>query len=204
LKTKSKPKSKVEKLNFTHKQLPKSMKILTYPNPVLDKVAQSVKFPLSQETCDLIRNMYKFVQKKGVGLAAPQVGVGLQICIINMSDDKAIAKKFKNPDFVMINPQIIFESEVKSLMIEGCLSFPEEFWKILRSANITTKFETISNWKEFLRGDKPIIKKQTVMSKEWLARVILHEVDHLNGKLFINMGGEKLPPEKVSNEKIVN
>lgn len=180
------------------------MKILTYPNTILDQVAKTVEFPLSGEVCDLIRNMYKFVQKKGVGLAAPQVGQSLRICIINLSEDKALSKKYKNPDFVMINPEIIFESELKALMIEGCLSFPDEFWKIWRSSNIGVKFETISNWQSFLKGEKPKIKTQTLMSKSWLARVILHEVDHLNGRLFINMKGEKLPPEKLENEKIVD
>ena len=179
------------------------MKILTYPNPILDQVAAKVNLPLSLENQNLIRQMHKFVQKKGVGLAAPQIGGSLQMCIINLSDDQSLAKKYKTPDFVMINPQIIFESQVKSLMVEGCLSFPGEYWKIWRSANITASFDTIYNWKEFLNGATPIMKKQkNLVAKEWLARVILHEVDHLAGKLFINMNGEKLPPE--TDEKIID
>jgi peptide deformylase len=182
------------------------MQIITYPNPILEKPASKVKLPLDKETQNLIREMYKFVQKKGVGLAAPQVGKSLQICIINLSEDKALAKKYKTPDFVMINPEIIFESQLKSLMVEGCLSFPEEFWQIWRSANITAVFDTISNWREFINGAEPIIKKQkNFVAKEWLARVILHEVDHLNGKLFINMKGKKLPKDELdSNHKIVD
>ena len=179
------------------------MKILTYPNPILDQVAAKVNLPLSLENQNLIRQMHKFVQKKGVGLAAPQIGESFQMCIINLSDDQSLAKKYKTPDFVMINPQIIFESQVKSLMVEGCLSFPGEYWKIWRSANITASFDTIYNWQEFLNGATPIMKKQkNLVAKEWLARVILHEVDHLAGKLFINMNGEKLPPE--TDEKIID
>ncbi len=180
------------------------MKIITYPNSILDQIAKTVEFPLSDEVCDLIRNMHRFVQKKGVGLAAPQVGTSLRICIINLSEDKILAKKYKNPDFVMINPEIIFESELKSLMIEGCLSFPEEFWKIWRSANIGVKFESVANWQQFLKGEKPKIKTQTLMSRSWLARVILHEVDHLKGRLFIDMKGEKMSPGEENNEKIID
>ncbi len=181
------------------------MQILTYPNPILDQITAKVKLPLSVENQALIRQMYDFVQKKGVGLAAPQIGKLLQICIINLSDDKILAKKYKTPDFVMINPEIIFQSQLQALMVEGCLSFPDDYWKIWRSANITVSFETIYNWQEFLKGSAPILKKQkNFVAKEWLARVILHEVDHLNGKLFINMKGEKLAKSELENEKIVN
>jgi peptide deformylase len=160
-------------------------KIVTYPNPILDQQAEAVTFPLNQSTTELIDGMWEVVKKLGVGLAAPQVGVSKQICLVHLSK----SEKGKNSkDIVMINPNIIFKSELESEMIEGCLSFPEEYWKIWRPTNVVVEYQNIKG------------KKQTLRAGGWLARVVLHEVDHLNGKIFTKMGGTKIENKDLQNE----
>lgn len=165
------------------------LEIITYPNPILDLQAATIKFPLSSEDKILIASMWETVDTKGVGLAAPQVSVSKQICIICL-DPEMIPKnqKIKN-NFVMINPEITFMSQVKANIIEGCLSFPEQYYKINRPSNIIVKFQNEKGKWEFVKAGG------------WLSRVIQHEVDHLSGKLFINMGGEKIETGDIKNRK---
>lgn len=179
--------------------------IVTYPNPVLDQVAPDVKLPLTKEIETLIRQMYQTVEGKGVGLAAPQVGVSLQLCIIKL-DPEMVKKKFKDLEFVMINPKIKFYSELQSQMVEGCLSFPNQFYQIWRPSNITVEFETIKNFKEFIadKSVKPVVIKKVLNANDWVSRVIQHEIDHLNGKLFINLGGKKIQDDEKDQHQIVD
>jgi len=165
------------------------LKILTYPAQTLIKKADKLEFPLDVNTKDLIKKMWATVKRQGIGLAAPQVGVGKQICIIKLSEDEALAKDFKQADFLMINPRITFYSKIANEMVEGCLSFPGEFYKIVRPANIIVEFFDEQG------------KKNTLRAKSWLSRVIQHEVDHLNGNLFINQGGTKLELEDIKNQE---
>jgi peptide deformylase len=159
--------------------------IVTYPNPILEAKAQEVVFPLDGETKTLIKNMWKTVRGIGVGLAAPQVGVSKQICLIHLSE---VEKGKQAQDFIMINPKIIFFSELEAEMVEGCLSFPDEFWKIWRPANIIVEFQSESG------------KLQKIKANGWLSRVIQHEIDHLNGDIFIKKGGEKIKKDDLSHE----
>jgi peptide deformylase len=182
------------------------MKILTYPNPILDLASEIVKVPLSENELVLIKEMYKTVEEIGVGLAAPQVGVNKQILIINMGKDKDLRKQVKTPNFVVINPSIYFKSDIEAEMVEGCLSFPDEFWQIWRPANVGVEYTTISNFTDFLvnNNTRPVYKKQKVIVKGWLSRILQHEIDHLNGKLFTQMGGKKRAKEKLKKETIVD
>jgi peptide deformylase len=165
--------------------------IITYPNPVLDLQAEEVKFPLDKATKTLIKNMWDTVKDQGVGLAAPQVGVSKQICIIHLNEDIR-GKGHKELDFVMINPKITFYSQLEHNMVEGCLSFPDQFYEIWRPANITVEYMDEKGKKKILKG------------KDWLSRVIQHEVDHLQGKLFINMGGKKITENDIKNKHVVD
>jgi peptide deformylase len=159
--------------------------IVTYPNPILEAKAQEVVFPLNGETKTLIKNMWKTVRGIGVGLAAPQVGVSKQICLIHLSE---VEKGKQAQDFIMINPKITFFSELEAEMIEGCLSFPDEFWKIWRPANIIVEFQSENG------------KPQKIKANGWLSRVIQHEIDHLNGDIFIKKGGEKIAKDSLNHE----
>ncbi|MBC7406275.1 MAG: peptide deformylase [Candidatus Parcubacteria bacterium] len=177
------------------------MKILTYPSPILTQIAKSVKLPLSSSDLDLVKNMWQTVQGIGVGLAAPQVGASLQLFIVRLSQDKDLAKKLKESDFIVINPKITFYSQNKVSMIEGCLSFPSEYWDIVRSEIIQLEYDTIKNLKEVITKDaKPVYQKsKKLLAKGWLSRVIQHEYDHLSGKVFIKAGGKKLSKKDLAN-----
>jgi peptide deformylase len=177
------------------------MKILTYPNPILTNKSSEVDLPLSKEDEKVVRKMFEIVKGIGVGLAAPQIGINKRYFIVHLSEDESLTKLKKNsPDFVVINPKILFQSEVESQMIEGCLSFPEEYWKIWRSSNVQVEFTTISNQNDFIDGKDPKYKKEKFMAKDWLARIFLHEYDHLDGKLFIKRGGIKIKKEDLDDE----
>jgi peptide deformylase len=181
------------------------MKIITYPNPILENKSKEVEIPLKKEDIDLIVKMWQTVKDKGIGLAAPQVGVNKQICIIHL-DPELADKKDKKLDFVMINPKIIFYSKIESEMVEGCLSFPEEYWQINRPSNIIVEYTTITNFLDLIKTPdiKPILKTTNLKAKNWMARVIQHEVDHLNGRLFINLGGKKLKTEDLKGRTVID
>ena len=170
------------------------LKVVTYPNPILEQKSAKVTLPLTKEEEDIVRHMYEVVQGQGIGLAAPQVGVSKQLLLVNLSSDPELAKTSRYPDMLVINPEITFFSQMESLMVEGCLSFPGEYWEIWRPANITAEFVIMANFVDWIKDPviTPIYKKHQMKAKEWMSRVLQHEFDHLDGKLFIKRGGRKL------------
>ena len=143
-------------------------KIFKYPSPVLRKKAEKVtEFDeeLSQLINDMAETMY---DAPGVGLAAPQIAISRQIVVIDIS-----AKDEENQLIVLINPEIITE-EGSQVDEEGCLSVVDLTAKVKRFARIKVKAcDLKGNCFEF-------------EAEEWFARVIQHEIDHLNGILFID------------------
>ncbi len=141
------------------------MKIITGENnPLLRQKSKPVK-KLDQEIFLLIEKMKKIVlEKEALGLAAIQVGVPLQIIVCKTEKD------FK----VFINPEIIKTSKEKESFIEGCLSLPNYYGEVVRPKTIVIK--AINE-----NGEKIKLKAYGL-----LARVIQHEIDHLNGVLFID------------------
>ena len=115
---------------------------------------------------DMIETMHKY---NGVGLAAVQVGVLKRVIVIDLYDDKG--------PITMINP-VITKTKGEQEVEEGCLSFPNEFAKVVRPAEV---------WAEYTDRNG---KKIKINAKELLAQAICHEVDHLNGEVFI----EKIIP----------
>ena len=111
---------------------------------------------------DMIDTMHKY---NGVGLAAVQVGVLKRLVVIDLYDD--------NGPIVMINPEII-KTKGEQEVDEGCLSFPNEFAKVIRPAEVVA---------EYIARDG---KRMRVKAKELLAQAIAHEVDHLNVEVFID------------------
>lgn len=146
--------------------------ILTEPNPVLRQKSRSVtpadfndpKFK------SLIGNLIETMRARdGVGMAAPQVGAPLRLCVIikEYTDDKS-------KDLVLINPVWTKKSILRSSDEEGCLSVPEVFGKVMRYRKIRVKASD-ENGKEI-----------SFEAKDFFARIIQHEVDHLDGILFID------------------
>ena len=111
---------------------------------------------------DMIETMYKY---NGVGLAAVQVGVLKRLVVIDIYDD--------NGPIVMINP-VIIKTKGEQEVEEGCLSFPNKFAKVIRPTEVTAEYTDRDG------------KRMRVKAKELLAQAICHELDHLNGELFID------------------
>ena len=143
-------------------------KIITYPHPVLrQKTAAVTDFDdnLRQLIDEMAETMYA---APGVGLAANQIGVSLQVVVIDTSEDSEERKHW-----VLVNPKII-EGEGSQVGEEGCLSVIDYSADVKRFRKITVRALDIEgNEEEFEAEDR-------------FARIIQHEVDHLNGVLFID------------------
>lgn len=112
-------------------------------------------------------------KEAGLGLAAPQVGQNLRLVLVRLN--------FETPNeliLALINPEIISFSKEIVLGEEGCLSLPKMWGQVLRSCEITVKFQN-------LKG-----KSQTLKFTNLNARIIQHEVDHLDGILFIDRAAQ--------------
>ncbi len=143
------------------------LKIVKYPDPILSRPGEPVT-EFDAELRQLIADMFETTYaEKGIGLAAPQVGVSKRLTVIDLSLGKDPKGKL-----VLINPEIIF-SEGKVYEEEGCLSFPEIREKVVRHAKVRIRAQD-ENGKWFeMDGD------------DLLSRCLQHEIDHLDGMLFI-------------------
>ena len=140
--------------------------ILHYPDPRLRRKAEPVTVvdaSIRALADDMLETMY---QAPGIGLAAIQVNVAKQIIVIDISEDKS-------SPLVLINPQIV-SRRGKADREEGCLSVPEIFEPVTRAAEISVRY---------LDRDG---QEKELQAHELLATCIQHELDHLQGKLFID------------------
>jgi peptide deformylase len=137
-------------------------------NPVLRQRCQTVK-EINKDLLGLIKKMQETlaVCENGIGLAAPQVGYNLRLFVI--SPDLALDGKV-----VFINPEITQSSPKKIIEEEGCLSLPGDWQELARCEKVTIKAMDENGLKFKLRA------------KGLLARLMQHEVDHLNGILFVD------------------
>ncbi|MBT3240977.1 MAG: peptide deformylase [Chloroflexi bacterium] len=146
--------------------------IITIPNEVLKKKAKKVT-DFGKDFQTLIDDMIETMRDApGVGLAAPQVNILQRLIVVEYGDeeDETVDPKL----FVMINPEITRESEDNLIGMEGCLSIPNYFGDVERAYAVTVKAKNRHG------------KNMKVKAKGWLARIIQHEIDHLNGVLFID------------------
>ena len=141
--------------------------IVKYPDPILQRPTELVT-EFNEELRTLVDDMFESMYAaKGIGLAAPQIGVGKRLTVIDLSNQE-------NPDekIVLINPEVI-ETKGRQYEEEGCLSLPEIREKVVRAARVKVRAQNLDGeWFE-LDGE------------ELLARAFLHEIDHLDGVLFI-------------------
>lgn len=152
----------------------KNLRILIYPNEKLRKKCALVDLekdlPNIQKLIDLMFQTMKFFG--GIGLSAPQIGVGFQVCVVDLQDGSTLPHAFINPKIVQ------FEGKVESE--EGCLSFPGMRGHVERFSKIEVEYYNYNG------------SKQTLVAEGLLAICLQHEIDHLSGILFI---------DKVSNLK---
>lgn len=144
------------------------IEITTYGNPVLREKAEKI-----DEINDEIKNIAKKLEKRlesenGIGLAAPQIGISKRIFTVDLTKAEMDKKT------TLINPKIIYKSTEVTDYEEGCLSIPEVWGKVIRPSSIKIKGTLINGRTIVLEADG------------LFARVLQHEFDHLDGKLFID------------------
>jgi peptide deformylase len=141
--------------------------IVKYGDPVLQQEGEDVN-NIDGQLAEFIGNMFETMyEAKGVGLAAPQVALSKQLFVMDVSAGKEAKDRI-----VCINPQII-ETKGKVISEEGCLSFPGVYFEVERPESVTVSAIGLDG-KEF-----------TFEVNGLAARCVLHETDHINGKLFI-------------------
>ena len=163
------------------------LRITQYGEPILRKVGEPItEFDeaLAELAKDMVDTMY---EEEGIGLAAQQVDRALQICVIDVRPPEGVEVPFnynydgKQPplDLIMpmaiVNPKVTIIDKTEDVYEEGCLSFPGVNGKVDRPIGIRCEFQDTE-------GNSHVIEADGL-----LGRCILHEVDHLNGKLFIDL-----------------
>jgi peptide deformylase len=142
--------------------------IVKYPDPVLSKKGAPVT-EFGPELAQFVEEMWaSMYAAHGIGLAAPQIGVSKRITVIDVS-----FKERPDERLVLINPEIIAR-EGKQFEEEGCLSLPEIREKVQRAARVKVRAQDVNG--EFFEAE----------GEELLARAMQHEIDHLDGVLFID------------------
>jgi len=150
------------------------LKIVTAGDSVLRKIAEPVK-KIDKRLIRLLNNMNDTMKNaEGVGLAAPQVGVSKRVVVIDVGEGGS---------YEMINP-VITKREGTMTCTEGCLSVPEYYGEVERSAMVECEFTNRYG------------ERMLVSASELLANAIQHELDHLDGVLFIDKAKSIVPREK--------
>lgn len=155
--------------------------IVSIPEQVLRKKARKVT-EFGSDLQNLIDGMVETMrQAPGVGLAAPQVNVSSRVIVVEFGDeeDEEAPKRL----YTLVNPEIIRASTEKEMGIEGCLSIPDFIGEVERNSAVTIKAQN-------RRGQSVRIK-----ADGWLARIFQHEIDHLEGVLFIDRADRVWKPE---------
>jgi peptide deformylase len=143
--------------------------IVKYGQPVLEKKAAPVTEFDTPELHKLVEDMFESMYAaRGVGLAAPQIGIGKRIAVIDISSGEEPEKKL-----VLINPEIVGEDGTQTGE-EGCLSLPTFREVVTRPRKVTVRAQDVHG------------KIFEMSGEDLLARAFLHETDHLNGRLYIS------------------
>jgi peptide deformylase len=145
------------------------LNIRIVPDPVLREICAPVKLidaATKRRAEDMLETMY---HAPGIGLAAPQVGILERMLVVDIASEDEEKKPF-----CLINPEIIWKSDALSVYKEGCLSIPDQYADVTRPAEIKVRFETPNGTTDELHATG------------LLSTCIQHEMDHLNGVLFID------------------
>lgn len=145
------------------------LKLYEYPHPVLKQKTEKVEkvdAKIQKLLDDMLETMYA---SNGCGLAAPQIGVSKKIVVVDIAHEDEEA----NPIY-MVNPEIIWKSEEKVCGEEGCLSVPGQRADVERHASVKVKYLDYNG------------KEQAMLAEDFLAIAIQHELDHLDGVLYID------------------
>ena len=145
------------------------LRILIAPHPALRRKARAVAAADAPAVRDLIpRMLATMYAAPGIGLAAPQVGVGLRLAVIDLQREE------RREPIVLINPEIVRASAETETREEGCLSLPDQYADVTRPRAVTVRFEG------------PDGVRREILAEGLMARCLQHEIDHLDGVLFID------------------
>ena len=140
-----------------------------YGDPVLRRRASEVAVPFVQPLDDLIRDMFDTMEaENGIGLAAPQIGVSERIMVLRVPRHDGT-----NDELVLVNP-VFLETSGSDVATEGCLSVPGITEDVKRAARVV------------VRGSRPDGSAVDLEAGDLLARALQHEMDHLDGVLFVD------------------
>lgn len=145
------------------------LKVYEYPHPVLKKKAEKVAAvddEMRKFLDDMLETMYA---ENGCGLAAPQVGVSQRVVVIDIAHEG----EEPNPMY-MVNPEIVWKSEETEICEEGCLSLPSLRAEVERPASVKVKYLDYNG------------QESELLAEEFLAVAVQHELDHLDGVLYID------------------
>lgn len=132
---------------------------------ILSKRAREIEV-IDDKIKELAKDMFDTMHKfEGVGLAGPQVGILKRIIVIDLYED--------GQQYALINPKIISQKG-EQIVDEGCLSFPNQFAKVRRAKEVVVEALNLDG------------KKVKIKGKDLLAQALQHEIDHLNGEVFVN------------------
>ncbi|UKJ73559.1 peptide deformylase [Azospirillum brasilense] len=143
--------------------------ILVAPHPVLKQKAKPVEkvdARIAKLMDDMVETMYA---AKGIGLAAPQIGILERVIVVDVHD-----KDEKPNPIRLANPEIVWKSDETSVCEEGCLSVPDQYAEVTRPSSVRVRYLDETNEMREIEADG------------MLATCIQHEIDHLNGVLFVD------------------
>ncbi len=162
--------------------------IVKFPVPSLRLKAKPVQV-FDKELQSLIDDMFETMQAApGVGLAAPQIGESLRVVVVEYTDDEGENAKPKK--YVLVNPEFVHKSEETVTDEEACLSVPGLAGEVERHEAVTIRAKN--------RFGKPIRLK----ASGWLARIFQHEIDHLDGVLYIDRATQVFQPTAEELEQV--
>ncbi|WP_354188673.1 peptide deformylase [Bartonella silvatica] len=143
--------------------------LVTLPDPILREVSKPVEqidLAIKELADNMLETMY---DARGVGLAAIQIGIPLRMLVMDVSQND----EQKNP-LVIINPEILWLSEERNIYKEGCLSIPEYYAEVERPKRLHVRYMDREG------------KQTEIEADQLLATCLQHEIDHLDGRLFID------------------
>jgi len=165
--------------------------VIKMPDSMLRRKAHKVN-RFDHDLQLLIDDMVQTLREEGgVGLAAPQINLSSQIIVVEYPLDDQV-EDAKPELVVFVNPEIIERSTQTEIGIEGCLSVPDLVGEVERNIQI------------IVSGFDRFGKKQKLSASGWLARIFQHEIDHLNGILFVDRAGKIWKPETELSKDQIN
>lgn len=148
--------------------------ILKYPHPILKKLCRQVEL-IDQSVLGLMQDLLDTMRAGpgSVGVAAPQIGVSLRVCVVDVSNNRH-GRDNNHGLLCMINPEIILRGGTIAIMREGCMSVPDYTGDVERATEITVQFS------------EPGGNRREIIASGFEAVAIQHEMDHLDGILFLD------------------